>query len=302
MKSILREQRRSSIVAAAVTILLGLMLVLVPNRSIRFLCGLLGTALMVTGLIYILGWFAKRRDGFPVWFLIPGLLLAALGLWLLSRPASVIVLIQFSFAAVLLFLGVIDLQSALSLMREGWPRWWIDLALAALTLVLGGVVLFNPFGTMEALTILIGLSLVYDGISDLVLIHRLSRAFREAERRGDVIETDRLREVDRERGMPTMRAARQQLSFELRRGRSLGCAAVKLIHGYGSSGKGGRIRVEARACLARMKERGELRDVIPGEEFTIFEPRTLAAFQRCPDLRKDPDLERHNNGITVVVL
>ena len=80
MKSILREQRRSSIVAAAVTILLGLMLVLVPNRSIRFLCGLLGTALMVTGLIYILGWFAKRRDGFPVWFLIPGLLLAALGL------------------------------------------------------------------------------------------------------------------------------------------------------------------------------------------------------------------------------
>ena len=52
------------------------------------------------------------------------------------------------------------------------------------------IVLFNPFGTMEALTILIGLSLVYDGISDLVLIHRLSRAFREAERRGDVIETE----------------------------------------------------------------------------------------------------------------
>lgn len=58
--------------------------------------------------------------------------------------------------------------------------------------------------------------------------------------------------------MPTMRAALQQLSFELRRGRSLGCAAVKLIHGYGSSGKGGRIRWRP-ACLARMKERGELR-------------------------------------------
>lgn len=61
MKSILREQRRSSIVAAAVTILLGLMLVLVPNRSIRFLCGLLGTALMVTGLIYI--WVGSPSGG-----------------------------------------------------------------------------------------------------------------------------------------------------------------------------------------------------------------------------------------------
>lgn len=114
--------------------------------------------------------------------------------------------------------------------------------------------------------------------------------------------TNKLREVDLERGMPTVRAALQQLTFELRRSRSLGCAAVKLIHGYGSSGKGGRIRVEARACLIRMKERGELRDVIPGEMFTIFESQTLAAFQRCPDLRRDLDLERHNNGITVVVL
>ena len=70
--------------------------------------------------------------------------------------------------------------------------------------------------------------------------------------------TNRLREVDLERGMPTMRAALQQLSFELRRGRSLGCAAVKLIHGYGSSGKGGRIRVEARRRLDRMKAGGEI--------------------------------------------
>ena len=58
MKSILREQRRSSIVAAAVTILLGLMLVLVPNRSIRFLCGLLGLSLIhifADGLALLLG-------------------------------------------------------------------------------------------------------------------------------------------------------------------------------------------------------------------------------------------------------
>ena len=114
--------------------------------------------------------------------------------------------------------------------------------------------------------------------------------------------TNKLREVDLERGMPTVRAALQQLTFELRHSRNLGCTAVKLIHGYGSSGKGGRIRVEARACLIRMKERGELRDVIPGEMFTIFESRTLAAFQRCPALRRDSDLERDNNGITIVVL
>ena len=45
--------------------------------------------------------------------------------------------------------------------------------------VLGGVVLLNPFGTMEAMTMLIGASLVYDGASDLYLIYRVSKAFRD---------------------------------------------------------------------------------------------------------------------------
>ena len=41
---------------------------------------------------------------------------------------------------------------------------------------------------------------------------------------------------------------------------------------------------------------------IPGESFSIFDSDTLAAFQRCPTLRRDRDLERHNNGVTFVLL
>ena len=48
-----------------------------------------------------------------------------------------------------------------------------------------------------------------------------------------------LREVDLERGMPRAEQAIRQMLFELRRSPGLGCSAVKLIHGYGSSGAGG---------------------------------------------------------------
>ena len=111
-----------------------------------------------------------------------------------------------------------------------------------------------------------------------------------------------LREVNLELGRPTAAAAVKRLTFELHHSRALGCAALKIIHGYGSSGAGGRIRVEARGYLARLKGRGEVADVICGEDFSIFNPAVLAAFRRCGALRKDPDLERHNNGITVIVL
>ena len=94
-----------------------------------------------------------------------------------------------------------------------------------------------------------------------------------------------LREINLEHGMPTVQTALSQLALELRRTRSMGCTGLKIIHGYGSSGKGGKIRVQARSRLARMKGAGEIR-----------------AFRRCGALRKDPDLERHNNGVTIILL
>ena len=111
-----------------------------------------------------------------------------------------------------------------------------------------------------------------------------------------------VRQVDLEWGMPPVDQALKQMTFELRRSRGLGYGAVKLIHGYGSSGKGGRIRVEARALLRRMAARGEVRAVIFGEEFSIFNAPTRQALERCPPLRGDSDLERHNNGITIVLI
>ena len=112
----------------------------------------------------------------------------------------------------------------------------------------------------------------------------------------------KLREVNLELGMPRVNEAMKQLTFQIRHSRSLGCTALKIIHGYGSSGTGGRIRVEARSQLARMKDRGEIVDFIAGEAFSIFNSATLTAFRQCDDLRRDQDLERHNNGITVVML
>ena len=182
MKTILHEQRMSSIAAALVTILLGVVLIWWPDRSVNFLCMLLGASIFITGIIYILGWLARRREGVPAFFVLPGVILCALGIWLMTSPASVIKLIQYIFGAILIFHGVVDLQGSVALMRQRWGRWWVDLLLALLTVALGALILLNPFGTFAALVVLIGAALIFDGVSDLCIIWRLSRAFKAAER------------------------------------------------------------------------------------------------------------------------
>ena len=111
-----------------------------------------------------------------------------------------------------------------------------------------------------------------------------------------------LREANTKYDMPSADLAVRRTTFAIQNSKALGAAALKLIHGYGSSGKGGRIRVEVRAYLQRQKSRGLIRDFIPGERFSIFDEATRQAFLRCDDLRRDSDLDGSNNGITIVLL
>lgn len=181
MNSILHEQRSSCIAAAILTIFMGVLLVARPGTSVQFLCMLLGGAVLVSGVIYILGWISRRSAGYPVFFLLPGILLCALGGWMLTRPAQLVILIQYIFGLILLLHGLVDVQGALALAGQRYDRWWLDLLLAALTVLLGVVILLNPFGAFASLVILIGLSLVFDGVSDLYIIWRLSRLFQSGE-------------------------------------------------------------------------------------------------------------------------
>jgi hypothetical protein len=102
--------------------------------------------------------------------------------------------------------------------------------------------------------------------------------------------------------MPTVSEALQHLDRELARARQTGCGVLKLIHGYGSSGAGGEIRIAAQRRLTEMASRGEIRACIFGEDWAKSDERAWGLINARPELKQDTDLGRHNLGITIVVL
>ena len=107
--------------------------------------------------------------------------------------------------------------------------------------------------------------------------------------------------VNIEEGMPYCDEAIKRLTFYINSRRKMGVRAMKVIHGFGSSGTGGKIRLRARAYLDRLQQRGEIRFYICGENLSIFDSDTRRALDLCPAIRQDHDLERHNNGVTLIV-
>ena len=108
--------------------------------------------------------------------------------------------------------------------------------------------------------------------------------------------------VNLEDGLPLCHEAIARLKYELEAATERGVGVMKLIHGFGSSGSGGRLRVAIRRHLDGCKLNGFIEDYIEGEKFDIFDARTQKALQKHPALSRDRDLQRHNNGITLVLV
>ena len=111
-----------------------------------------------------------------------------------------------------------------------------------------------------------------------------------------------MKTINLEAGMPNVSLAVSRLNQELRTFISSGEKCVKIIHGYGSSGKGGSIKVEVRAQLAQKKRSGQIADYVPGENFSPFSENARRICDFCRDASKDKDYCRGNEGITIVLL
>ena len=102
--------------------------------------------------------------------------------------------------------------------------------------------------------------------------------------------------------LPTVEEAHQQLLAEIRHAKQSAAIAVKIVHRYGCTWKGGTLRGALRKFLRCRKKEGPVTRVILGGKWSVFEEDARSAIERCSEPRSDRDLNRNNEGITIAVL
>ena len=111
-----------------------------------------------------------------------------------------------------------------------------------------------------------------------------------------------IRTFNVEAGLPTLDEARRLVIEEIKRAKREGVKVLKVIHGYGSSGTGGKLCFGLRKSFGLRKKEGVIKDAIAGEDFSIFNDTVLVLLEAVPELRGDPDLNATNEGVTVIWL
>ena len=109
-----------------------------------------------------------------------------------------------------------------------------------------------------------------------------------------------VKEINLEEGMPTCDEALSELKSVVQTAKQSKYKCLIVIHGYGSSGKGGKIREKARQWLNAQVRNGKLKAVIYGEDFNIFTPKALELKNKYKEL--ESLMRVTNHGVTVVEL
>jgi len=102
--------------------------------------------------------------------------------------------------------------------------------------------------------------------------------------------------------MPRLDEARRLVIDEIKKAKRDRVRVLKIIHGYGSSGKGGALCIGLQKSFRLRKKEGVIKDFVPGEDFSIFNATVLKILEAAPELRGDSDLNATNEGVTILWL
>ena len=159
------------IVLSAALCSFGVLLVFNPAVSIATFGVFTGGSLIVFGVIKIIGYFS--RDLYRLAFqydLAFGILAIALGIMVIAEPNNVIDTVCIALGFVFLMDGLLKIQISLDAKRFGISQWWLILSAAILTGVIGVLLVFRTAESVRAMMVLLGVSLLTDGIMNLITV------------------------------------------------------------------------------------------------------------------------------------
>ncbi|CDF42086.1 putative uncharacterized protein [Roseburia sp. CAG:182] len=188
MKEILKKIKADTILSAVLCIILGVVLLLYTEQMTDLLCKLLAVVLIVMGVAHMIIYFTDRVGNNLR--LIGGVVVLLLGVWIFINPRIIINLIPAIIGAILFLHGVEDLRLSIQAKQAEGSAWISCLILAIVNLAIGILLIVKAFEAAQIAFKLIGIALIYDGISDIWIVSRAVKAAKQMEQDLNAIDTE----------------------------------------------------------------------------------------------------------------
>jgi len=164
----IKSFRNGTIISSLVIILVGVSFIVWPKESAELLARVLAVAVLVAGITEMVLFFLGKRGGFTdVVALVTGVILLFVSIFLFMRPDLLINFFNIVFGIVIIVIGAQHVGQALFIVRYARELWWVSLLIGIAAILMGILIIINPFSATNAAMILIGITLIIEGAAGL---------------------------------------------------------------------------------------------------------------------------------------
>lgn len=182
----LRYVKNGMLLLSIAFIVLGVLLLVMPQTSLLWICYAFGAVVLLTGVVCLIQYVRVRGSGFTAPFLlVGGIVTTALGLFSLAQPQVVASFLPVVFGIFILFDGCSRIGTALDLAKRRGDKWWVMLLFSLLSIALGILLLLNPFGAAVSVVALCGVLLIVEGVVNLSCVVYAAMELRTLDRMTD---------------------------------------------------------------------------------------------------------------------
>ena len=166
-------------------LVIGILLLIDGEKFTQVIFIIFGVCLLISGLVTLIGALLDGRNGgsISVGKLMLAILMLAVGAFFAAASGSVLSILSavtLVFGIVIAFSGMLKLAEFLSIRKENPVKWFAVIG-AVLTIILGIVIAFNPFGATEALWTILGIMIIVSAVFDIIALIFFGQALKNVD-------------------------------------------------------------------------------------------------------------------------
>lgn len=175
MSDLFMKIKKEALWTSVICIVFGVLFCVWPGATLIVLCRVVGAVLVIAGIVLLGMAIATHEMLGRAVRLIPGVVSLVIGIWIVSKPGTFIVLIPILIGVLLVYHGVKDFIFCMEVKKGQGARWWIGLIVAVLTIILGLLLVLHTWLAIKVGMVFVGIVLIYDGVSGLWLNGKASK-------------------------------------------------------------------------------------------------------------------------------
>lgn len=180
LKEWMDRVKKNWFASAGLCVVGGLVLLMFPRVALDVALYGISVLIILSGAMRIYEYFQQSNDASALFQsdLIMGMLCLGLGIYMITNVHGVEKLVPTLFGILLLGSAIVNVQRALDAKAASNPKWKVVMGIAAVSAIVGLLILYNPFGALNTVVKIIGGSLIYEGVADLVSLKLLGKELR----------------------------------------------------------------------------------------------------------------------------